>query len=176
MRTAASNAVIVLLCCVPGTQAQVPTPTPKTAGQQGVTIEEIIVTGSNIPTAEEVGPQPVYRLNRDDISQLGVRSATDLLRVLPAVTGRSINDNLTTIGDGRTDINLRGLGARETLVLQDGRRLATDGFAGYRVGANHFLTPAVDFNSFPIGLIDHIDVLLDGASAVYGSDAIGGVC
>ena len=64
---------------------------------------------------------------------------------------------------------------RETLVLQDGRRLATDGFAGYKVGANHFLTPTVDLNPFPIGLIDHIDILLDGASAVYGSDAIGGV-
>ena len=64
---------------------------------------------------------------------------------------------------------------KETLVLQDGRRLATDGFAGYKVGANHFLTPTVDLNLFPIGLIDHIDILLDGASAVYGSDAIGGV-
>ena len=64
---------------------------------------------------------------------------------------------------------------KETLVLQDGRRLATDGFAGYKVGANHFLTPTVDLNMFPIGLIDHIDILLDGASSIYGSDAIGGV-
>src|SRR5215469_773500 len=167
--------IAIVLCSVIPTQAQVPTPTPQTVGQPGVTIEEVIVTGSNIPTAEEVGPQPVYILNRDLISQLGVRSATDLLQVIPAVNGQSINDNLTTIGDGRTDINLRGLGSKETLVLQDGRRLATDGFAGYKVGANHFLTPTVDFNSFPIGLIDHIDVLLDGASAIYGSDAIGGV-
>src|SRR5215813_1797929 len=52
---------------------------------------------------------------------------------------------------------------------------ATDGFAGYKVGANHFLTPTVDLNMFPIGLIDHIDILLDGASSIYGSDAIGGV-
>ncbi|PYL17675.1 MAG: hypothetical protein DMF41_13530, partial [Verrucomicrobia bacterium] len=91
------------------------------------------------------------------------------------VTGVSINENLTTLGDGRTDIDLRGLGSKETLVLQDGRRLATDGFAGYKVGANHFLTPTVDLNLFPIGLIDHIDILLDGASAIYGSDAVGGV-
>src|SRR5262245_60912789 len=175
-----------VLCLITKTQAQepvseaAPTPQvlstpPQTAGQPGVTIEEIIVTGSNIPTAEEVGPEPVLRINRNLISQLGVRSATDLLRAIPAVNGQSINDNLTTIGDGRTDINLRGLGPRETLVLQDGRRVATDGFAGYIVGSNHFLTPTVDFNSFPIGLIDNIEVLLDGASAVYGSDAIGGV-
>ncbi|PYJ94319.1 MAG: hypothetical protein DME62_05165 [Verrucomicrobia bacterium] len=167
--------IAVVLCSVIGTQAQEPTPTPQTVGQPGVTIEEVIVTGSNIPTAEEVTPQPVYILNRDLISQLGVRNATDLVLKLPMVTGVSINENLTTLGDGRTDIDLRGLGSKETLVLQDGRRLATDGFAGYKVGANHFLTPTVDLNLFPIGLIDHIDILLDGASAIYGSDAVGGV-
>ena len=133
------------------------------------------MTGSNIPTAEEVGPQPVDTYRRDDIFHLGVRSATDFVQKLPIATGVSNNENLTTIGDGRTDIDLRGLGPKETLVLQDGRRLATDGFAGYKVSANHFLTPTVDLNLFPIGLIDHIDILRDGASAVYGSDAIGGV-
>ena len=63
------------------------TPLPQTVGQPGVTIEEVIVTGSNIPTAEEVGPQPVYILNRDLIFQFGVRSATDLVQKLPLVTG-----------------------------------------------------------------------------------------
>ena len=96
------------------------------------------MTGSNIPTAEEVGPQPVDTYRRDDIFRLGVRSATDFVQKLPMVTGPSINENLNTIGDGRTEIDLRGLGPKETLVLQDGRRLATDGFAGYTVGANSF--------------------------------------
>ena len=132
------------------------------------------MTGSNIPTAEEVGPQPVDTYRRDDIFRLGVRSATDFVQTLPMATGASINENLTTIGDGRTEIDLRGLLPKETLVLQDGRRVATDGFAGYKVGANHFLPPTVDLNMFPIGLIDHIDILLDGASSIYGSDAIGG--
>ena len=86
----------------------------------------------------------------------------------------SINENLNAVGDGRTEIDLRGLGPKETLVLQDGRRLATDGFAGSEVGAP-FPTPTVDLNLFPLGLIDHIDILKDGASAIYGSDAIGGV-
>ena len=91
------------------------------------------------------------------------------------VTGPAISDNINVFGDGRTEIDLRGLGSKETLVLQDGRRIATDGFAGFDVGRNFPFTPTVDLNMFPIGLIDHIDILLDGASAIYGSDAIGGV-
>ena len=151
------------------------TPTPQTAGEPVATTFEVIVTGSNIPTAEDVGPQPVDTYRREDITRLGVRSATDLVQKLPMVTGPSFNDNSNIIGDGRTEIDLRGLFAKETLVLQDGRRLATDGFAGYNVGRNFSFTPTVDLNLIPIGLIDHIDILLDGASAVYGSDAIGGV-
>src|SRR5437773_4956842 len=156
-------------------QESTSTPTPQTAGEPVATTFEVIVTGSNIPTAEEVGPQPVDTYRREDLFRLGVRSATDFVQKLPIATGASINENLTTIGDGRTEIDLRGLLPKETLVLQDGRRVATDGFAGYKVGANHFLAPTVDLNMFPIGLIDHIDILLDGASSIYGSDAIGGV-
>jgi iron complex outermembrane recepter protein len=167
--------IAAFLCSVIGTLAQEPTPTPQTAGQSEATAVEVIVTGSNIPTAEEVGPQPVNTYRREDLFRLGVRSATDFVQKLPIATGVSNNENMTTIGDGRTDIDLRGLLPKETLVLQDGRRVATDGFAGYKVGANHFLTPTVDLNMFPIGLIDHIDILLDGASSIYGSDAIGGV-
>jgi outer membrane receptor protein involved in Fe transport len=155
--------------------AQEPTPTPQTTGQPAATMVEVIVTGSNIPTAEEVGPQPVDTYRRADIFRFGARSATDFVQKLPVATGPSINENLTTIGDGRTDIDLCGLGPKETLVLQDGRRLVTDGFAGYKVAANHFLTPTVDLNMVPIGLIDHIDILKDGASSIYGSDAVGGV-
>jgi iron complex outermembrane recepter protein len=160
---------------VPPTLAQDVAPTPQTAVQASAITDEVIVTGSNIPTAEEVGPNPVDTYRKEDIFRLGVRSATDFVQTLPMATGASINENLTTIGDGRTEIDLRGLLPKETLVLQDGRRVATDGFAGYKVGANHFLPPTVDLNMFPIGLIDHIDILLDGASSIYGSDAIGGV-
>src|SRR5438552_7429498 len=155
---------------VPGLLAQDPEPTPRTTGQPGVTIEEVVVTGSNIPTAEEVGPNPVDTYRKVDIERLGVRSATDFVQKLPAASGLSINENLNTIGDGRTEIDLRGLYSKETLVLQDGRRLATDGFAGYEVRLNFFYSPTVDLNLFPLGLIDHIDTLKDGASAIYGSD------
>src|SRR5439155_3419186 len=118
--------------------AQDVAPTPQTAVPAGGTIEqviltteEVIVTGSNIPTAEEVGPNPVDTYRQVDIERLGVRNATDLVQKLPVVTGPSINDSINVFGDGRTEIDLRGLFAKETLVLQDGRRIATDGFAGY---------------------------------------------
>src|SRR5439155_7602698 len=155
--------------------AQDVTPTPQTTGQPVVTAVEVIVTGSNIPTAEEVGPQPVDTYRRDDITRLGVRSATDFVQKLPVATGPSINENINTIGGGQTEIDLRGLASKETLVLQDGRRLAPNGLAGFDVGFNSFFGGTLDLNVFPIGLIDHIDILKDGASSIYGSDAIGGV-
>src|SRR6476469_9522008 len=138
-----------------------PAPSPD---RSGVTIEEVVVTGSNIPTSEEVGPNPVDTYRREDITRLGVRSATDLIQKLPAATGSAINENVAS-GDGRVEINLRGILAKETLVLQDGRRLAPVGFAG----------DTVDLNTIPLGLIDHIDILKDGASAIYGADAVSGV-
>ena len=155
--------------------AQDVAPTPQTAVQASAITDEVIVTGSNIPTAEEVGPNPVDTYRKEDIFRLGVRSATDFVQKLPVATGSSINENVNTIGDGRTDIDLRGLGAKETLVLQDGRRVAPDGFAGYYNDLNAFFGGTVDLNLFPFGLIDHIDILKDGASAIYGSDAVGGV-
>src|SRR6476659_4178313 len=145
--------------------AQDVTPTPQTTGQPVVTAVEVIVTGSNIPTSEEVGPNPVDTYRREDITRLGVRSATDLIQKLPAAAGAAINENVVNGGDGRVEINLRGLLAKETLVLQDGRRLAPVGFAG----------DTVDLNTIPLGLIDHIDILKDGASAIYGADAVAGV-
>jgi iron complex outermembrane recepter protein len=139
--------------------------TSREADRRVAIIAEVIVTGSNIPTSEEVGPNPVDTYRKEDITRLGVRTATDLIQKLPAATGAAINENVVNGGDGRVEINLRGLLAKETLVLQDGRRLAPIGFAG----------DTVDLNTIPLGLIDHIDVLKDGASAIYGADAVAGV-
>src|SRR5207245_1482589 len=127
------------------------------------TAERVIVTGSNIPTAEEVGPNPVDTYRRDDITRLGVRTPTDLILRIPAATGSNTTENNTNGGDGTTRISLRGIDPKETLVLQDGRRLAAAG------------TASVDFNRFPLGLIDHIDILKDGASPIYGTEAVAGV-
>jgi iron complex outermembrane receptor protein len=125
------------------------------------------VTGSNIPTAEETGPNPVDTYRPEDIERLGVRNATDLLNKLPAEAGSTINQNIANGGDGSVIPNLRGLLPKETLVLIDGRQVATTGLGGAPGG--------VDINLIPFSMIDHIDILKDGASAVYGSDAVAGV-
>jgi len=154
-----------VFCPVLVTLAQNPSPPPRTAGQPGVITEEVIVTGSNIPTAEEVGPNPVDTYRPEDIARLGVRTMTNFIQKLPAFTGAALNENNFN-RDGRAEINLRGLFSKETLVLVDGKRVAPVGFAH---------EASVDLNLIPFALVDHIDILKDGASAIYGSDAVAGV-
>src|SRR5213083_173833 len=142
--------------------------TSQEANRSVATVVEVIVTGSNIPTAEEVGPNPVDTYRRADIEKLGIRNATDLTTFLPQEAGGTVNLNGNS-GDGTVQFNLRGLLAKETLVLVDGKRVALGslfplGFSG-----------GVDINLLPFPMIDHIDILKDGASAVYGSDALAGV-
>jgi iron complex outermembrane receptor protein len=137
-------------------------------------VERVIVTGSNIPSAEEVGPNPLDTYRPADIEKLGVRNPTDFLTNLPQEMGATVNQNSTAGGDGAVIPNLRGLLPKETLVLIDGKRVAIGGFGGApNVGGTG---PAgVDINLVPFPMIDHIDILKDGASAVYGSDAVAGV-
>src|SRR5437588_5866844 len=177
IRVALVAAVAFPLIIAMSARAQEPTATP-VVGSTGsniaptggtapaateATAERVVVTGSNIPTAEEVGPNPVDTYRRDDITRLGVRTPTDLVLRIPAATGSNTTENNTNGGDGSTRISLRGIDPKETLVLQDGRRLA---YAG---------TSSIDFNRFPLGLIDHIDILKDGASPIYGTEAVAGV-
>ena len=104
-----------------------------------------------------------------DIEKLGIRNATDLTTFLPQEAGGTVNLNIGNGGDGTVQFNLRGLLAKETLVLVDGKRVAYGSLGS--VG----LSGGVDINLIPFLMIDHIDILKDGASAVYGSDAVAGV-
>ena len=175
-RTAFAAAVGVNLLIAPKVPAQAivpaalasPPPAQVTTGATAE-VKRVIVTGSNIPTAEEVGPNPVDTYRQADIEKLGIRNATDLTTFLPQQAGGTKNLNGRTGGDGTVQFNLRGLLSKETLVLVDGKRVALGslnavGFSG-----------GVDINLIPFPMIDHIDILKDGASAVYGSDAIAGV-
>ena len=153
------------------TFAQLPAPAggPTAVVPGEAEVERVIVTGSNIPTAEETGPDPVDTYRPADLEKLGIRNATDLTTFLPQEAGSTSNLNIANGGDGTVQFNLRGLLAKETLVLVDGKRVAFGsldavGFSG-----------GVDINLIPFPMIDHIDILKDGASAVYGSDAITGV-
>src|SRR5262249_46484649 len=84
----------------------------------------VVVTGSNIPTAEETGPNPVDTYRPQDIEKLGIRNATDLQEFIPQEAGGTVNLNIGNGGDGTVQFNLRGLLPKETLVLIDGKRVA----------------------------------------------------
>ena len=169
-QTAFAAAVVVSLLIAPNVPAQAivsaaiasPPPAQVTTGATAE-VERVIVTGSSIPTAEETGPNPVDTYRPADIEKLGIRNATDLTTFLPQEAGGTTNLNIANGGDGTVQFNLRGLLAKETLVLVDGKRVAFGslnpvGFSG-----------GVDINLIPFPMIDHIDILKDGASAVYGS-------
>src|SRR5437763_13018598 len=161
-----------LACAVP---AQNPLPT--TGIPTEAEVERVIVTGSNIPTAQEVGPNPVDTYRPEDIEKLGARNATDLLTKLPQEMGSTINQNANGVGggDGSVIPNLRGLLPKETLVLIDGKRAAIIGSGGGVAAGASPGVAGVDINLIPFPMIDHIDILKDGASAIYGSDAVAGV-
>jgi iron complex outermembrane receptor protein len=166
--------------------AQVPSPAPAAAGardDQGnllpgasATAERVIVTGSNIPTAEEVGPNPVDIYNQETMSKSGERTTEQFLQSIPTVNANIIpqsnNENGTNTAVGAATIALRGFDARATLILIDGRRVAP-----YPTGNNPGLVNVmfVDLNSIPAAAIDSIEILKDGASTTYGADAVAGV-
>jgi iron complex outermembrane receptor protein len=127
-------------------------------------VERVVVTGSNIPTAEETGPNPVDTYRPQDIEKLGIRNATDLTTFIPQEAGGTVNQNISNGGDGTVQLNLRGLLPKETLVLIDGKRLAQSALNG-----------GIDIQLIPFSMVDHVDILKDGASAVYGADAVAGV-
>tara|TARA_R110002126_G_scaffold33382_41_gene104616 strand:+ start:948 stop:3749 length:2802 start_codon:yes stop_codon:yes gene_type:complete len=125
-------------------------------------VERIEVTGSRIKRADMEGANPVTVLDRVDIERFGLTSIGDVLQNIPAA-GSAINTNSNNGGNGTTTLNIRGLGSNRTLVLVDGKRWAP-GLGG-----------SVDLNNIPSAIIERIEVLKDGASAVYGSDAVAGV-
>lgn len=139
-----------------------------------VSLSKLVVTGSNLPTASDSTDAPIVVVSHKDIEKTGVN--TNLLEVLrksiPAFAGRSNtgNSNATNTNQntaGGSQIALRNL---DTLILINGRRIAMSGANGLGGGKNF-----VDINQIPLAAIDHMEVLTDGASAIYGSDAIGGV-
>jgi iron complex outermembrane receptor protein len=127
-------------------------------------IEKVEVIGSHIKRVDIEGNSPVQTLDREYIESSGYSTAGDILREITANTFGSFREASGYTTAGASTVNLRGLGASNTLVLLDGKRMAKDGVLG-----------AVDMSVIPAASIERIDVLKDGASAVYGSDALGGV-
>ena len=134
-------------------------------------LERVEITGSSIKRIEGETALPVQTIKKEDIEKSGVTTAAELLKLISASTanlsdGASITDG-TSGQRGFNGANLRGIGVSSTLILLNGRRLANFATPGDNAG--------VDLNNIPAGAIQRVEVLKDGASAIYGTDAIGGV-
>lgn len=123
------------------------------------TLDAIQVTGSRVARVETETASPVVIIDRAAIEQTGKLTLGDLVQELPAISGAATNPQVNNGGgDGSSTVELRGLGSERTLLLIDGRRVVNN-----------------DLNSIPATAVERIEVLMSGASAVYGSDAVAGV-
>jgi iron complex outermembrane receptor protein len=135
------------------------------AAEDGAKVERIQVTGSAIKRTDMEGSLPVTVLTAEDIARTGVDSVAELMQQLPAMQGfTTTSDSVGGGGGGIQTASIHDLGEAYTLVLLNGRRLAPRGSGS-----------TIDLNSIPLSAIARVDVLTDGASALYGSDAIAGV-
>ncbi len=132
--------------------------------------ERIEVTGTNIKRVDTETVAPVEIITRDEIERSGQATVGEMLRRIPSATAGSFNESSTnSFAPGAFGISLRGLGQKTTLVLLNGRRTSSYGFA------QNLQDTFVDINSIPTAAVERIEILKDGASAIYGSDAIAGV-
>ncbi|TAG79438.1 MAG: TonB-dependent receptor, partial [Betaproteobacteria bacterium] len=167
---ASTRAVRIALAAVAASAAAVSiAQTPAAAESQK--LERVEVTGSSIKRIDAETALPVQVIKKEDIDKMGVSTASELLKNItsntaPLSDGASITDG-TSGQRGFNGANLRGIGVSSTLVLLNGRRLANFASPGDNAG--------VDLNNIPAGAIQRVEVLKDGASAIYGTDAIGGV-
>jgi iron complex outermembrane recepter protein len=127
--------------------------------------ERIEITGSRVKRAEAEGALPVTVIERAELEASGSTTVAEYIRSISFATAGNFRPQSGSSAQGFSEVNLRGLGSRRTLVLVDGRRIAKSPLVG----------DAVDMNSIPMAAVERIEILTDGASAIYGSDAIGGV-
>ena len=152
-------------------QSPTPSPTPAPSPEAVAETERVIVTGSNIPTAQEESSLPVTRYTAEWLQKSGADTPVEGLRQLPSFVGNAATENNSVGGSGAASINLRGLGSENVLILINGRRaFLGSGFGG----AGQFFGGA-DVNLIPLSGLQGVEVLKDGASSIYGSDAVAGV-
>lgn len=164
----------VLLACG-GLAGAMLAATPASAQQQAQVqqqqqLERVTITGTNIRRTDTETVTPVQIITRDEIERTGKATIAEVLRNIPGNTGGAFNESFAnSFAPGAAGISLRGLGQKATLVLINGRRTAGYGFA------QNLQDTFVDLNSIPTSAVERVEILKDGASAIYGSDAIAGV-
>jgi len=128
-------------------------------------VEEVVVTGSRIARQDLVSSSPVTTVTGEDIKVVGATNVEEYLNTLPQlIAGATKSSNVAGEADATANLNLRGLGPKRTLVLVNGKRFMASNQQGI-----------VDVNNIPASLVDRVEVVTGGASAVYGSDAMAGV-
>ncbi|MCQ3828416.1 TonB-dependent receptor [Microbulbifer elongatus] len=129
-------------------------------------VEEIVVTGSRIQRATDANSAtPISVFDAAQLEQSGQTTLEDFLQNIPSMTGGQLGSSVNNGSGGLATVSLRGLGSSRTLILMNGRRLSSSGGA----------TGVVDLNTIPTSVIERVEILRDGASTIYGSDAIAGV-
>lgn len=129
------------------------------SGEQTDQLETVVVTGSRIRRVDLETASPVFSIDAASIAKTGKLTLGDIIQESPSIAGAATNPNVNNGGgSGASTISIRGLGSQRTLLLVNGRRLSY-----------------ADVNSIPINMVERIDILKDGASAIYGSDAVAGV-
>jgi iron complex outermembrane receptor protein len=150
-----------------------PPPASAAEDEEDKKVERVVVTGSRLKKSEFTSSSPVQIITREDAMLEGMNDTADILQGSTVASGSQQIDNTLTGftnfagGPGGNTISLRGLGAERTLVLLNGRRIGP-------AGARGIIGP-VDLNTIPSSMIDRIEILKDGGSTVYGSDAVAGV-
>jgi iron complex outermembrane receptor protein len=148
----------------------IPVDSGETQAPAGATkLDTVEVTGSRLRRTDYESAQPVFVMSRDDIERTGLTDISEILRNITAAGNNSLSaqQGRFALTMGETNLDLRNLGATHTLLLVNGRRWVS--------GHIQTQTSVSDYNTIPTAIIERIEVLKDGASAVYGSDAIGGV-
>jgi len=140
--------------------------TPSSTEQVVQKLKAVQVTGSRIRRTEMETEQPIVTISQKDLERSGLTTIGEVLGELSAA-GSALNTTINNGGTGATEVDLRNLGSNRVLVLIDGHRWVN--------GLRSLSTNSVDLNTIPLAIIERIDVLQDGASAAYGSDAITGV-
>ncbi|MBL8520766.1 MAG: TonB-dependent receptor [Betaproteobacteria bacterium] len=163
--------LVSLLCIAGPTAAQTTPPTPATPQK----VEKIEITGSSIKRVQSETALPLQVITKEEIDKAGIVSAEQLVTLISANGNGADNlsSNMGVINSGPTfrnnfgnaSANIRGIGSSSTLVLLNSRRVSLHGAKGF----------SVDLSSIPLAAIERVEVLKDGASAVYGTDAVGGV-
>lgn len=166
-------AVLAAVTIIPTAMAQQAAAPKEEKKDEPVKLEKFVVTGSSIKRVADEGALPLSVFTKLDLEQEGIASAEQMIMNLN-INGNGL-DNLASNADvvagaqrgnnGATSANLRGQGSNATLILLNGRRVASHGLNG----------GVVDLNSIPFAAIERVEVLKDGASAIYGTDAVGGV-